>query len=134
MTTTTSLVAATEPTLLKTDVLGRTHRTREQRERILDEYGRSGLSGPKFAALCGVKYQTFANWLQCRKRPRTDPKRKPQRKAAAPVRWLEASVQSSEATSNGLLLELPGGIRTQISHERHIPLAAALVRALQKPC
>ena len=46
-----------------TDVLGRLHRTREQRERILHEYERSGLSGPKFAALCGVKYRTFATWL-----------------------------------------------------------------------
>jgi hypothetical protein len=27
------------------------HRTPEQREQILDEYERSGLSGPKFAAL-----------------------------------------------------------------------------------
>jgi hypothetical protein len=48
------LVSAAEPSagaLIKTDVLGRLHRTREQRERILDEYEWSGLSGPKFAAL-----------------------------------------------------------------------------------
>jgi len=135
MTSTTSLVTATEPTLLKTDVLGRTHRTREQRERILNEYEHSGLSGPKFAALCGVKYQTFANWLQCRKRPRTDAKRKPQRKAAAPVRWLEASVQPDAAsTSAGLVLQLPGGVQAHLSNEQHIRLAAALVRALQKSC
>ena len=74
MTSTTSLVASAEPTepvaLIKTDVLGRMHRTPEQRKKILQEYERSGLSGPKFAALCGVKYQTFASWLQCRKRPR----------------------------------------------------------------
>jgi len=60
MTSTTGLVSAPEPSagaLIKTDVLGRLHRTREQ---ILDEYELSGLSGPKFAALCGVKYQTFA--------------------------------------------------------------------------
>jgi len=66
MTSTTGLVAAPEPTLVKTDVLGRMNRTHEQRQRILDEYERSGLSGPKFAALCGVKYQRFANWLQRR--------------------------------------------------------------------
>jgi hypothetical protein len=54
MTATTGLVSAAEPSagaLIKTDVLGRLHRTREQRERILDEYEWSGLSGPKFAAL-----------------------------------------------------------------------------------
>ena len=138
MTSTTSLVPATEPTehtLNKTDVLGRMQRTREQRERILDEYERSGLSGPKFAALCGVKYQTFANWLQRRKRQRNAyPKRKAQRKAATQVRWLEASVQSTAAFTAGLVLELPGGVRAQLSNAGQIALAAALVRALDTPC
>jgi transposase len=135
MTSTTSLVAATELTLLKTDVLGRTHHTCEQRERILDEYEHSGLSGPKFAALCGVKYQTFATWLQRRKRQRRAyPKRRPQRKVSARVQWLEASVQPAAASAKGLLLQLPGGVRTQISHQHHIALAAALVRALEKSC
>ena len=138
MTSTTSLIPATkptEPTFLKTDVLGRTHRTREQRERILDEYEHSGLSGPKFAALCGVKYQTFATWLQRRKRQRNAyPKRRVQHKVAARVQWLEALVQPTAASTAGLLLQLPGGVRVQISHEQHIALAAALVRALEKPC
>jgi len=135
MTSTTSLVPATELTLLKTDALGRTHHTREQRERILDEYEHSGLSGPKFAALCGVKYQTFATWLQRRKRKRgAYPKRRPQRKVSTRVQWLEASVQPAAASSTGLLLQLPGGVRAQISREHHIALAAALVRALEKSC
>ena len=139
MTSTTSLVAAAEPaepTLIKTDVLGRMQRTPEQRERILDEYERSGLSGPKFAALCGVRYQTFATWLQRRKRQRNAyPKRQPQRKASPRVQWLEASVQPAAAgTGIGLLLQLPGGVRAQISNEHDIALAAALVRALEKPC
>jgi transposase-like protein len=133
MTSTTSLVAATEPTtLIKTDRLGRMHRTPEQRERILDEYERSGLGGAKFAALCGVKYQTFANWLQCRKRQRSG---KSVRKVPTQVRWLEASVQSTgAATHSGLLLQLPGGTQAQITHPAQIVLAAALVRALEKPC
>lgn len=138
MTTTTSLVPATEPletSLIKTDVLGRMHRTPEQRERILDEYEHSGLSGPKFATLCGVKYQTFAAWLARRKGSLPGhPKRPPQRKAATQVRWLEASVQPATASSHGLLLQLPGGARAQISNAHHIALAAALVRALEQPC
>ena len=138
MTSTTSLVTSTDPiesSLIKTDALGRMQRTPEQRERILDEYERSGLSGPKFAALCGVKYQTFASWLSRRKsRCQPHPKRQPQRKAATQVQWLEASVRSAEASSSGLLLQLPGGVRAQISSQSHIPLAAALVRALEKPC
>lgn len=138
MTSTTSLVPATGPTetsLIKTDVLGRMHRTPEQRERILDEYERSGLSGPKFATFCGVKYQTFATWLARRKsQRRAHPKRQLQRKAATQVRWLEASVPSATASNHGLLLQLPGGVRAQIRHESHVALAAALVRALEKPC
>jgi len=124
----------TEPTLIKTDVLGRMHRSPEQRERILAEYERSGLSGAKFAALCGVKYQTFANWLQQRKRTGKR-KRRPQARAVTRVRWLEASVEPAAAPDiSGLLLQLPGGVRAQIRHPHHIALAAALVRALEKPC
>ena len=138
MTSTTNLVPAidaTQPTLIRTDGLGRMQRTPEQRERILDEYERSGLSGPKFAALCGVKYQTFASWLARRKSRRQAPSKHPaQRKPATPVRWLEASVQPAGASTTGLLLQLPGGVRVQISNEHHIPLAAALVRALERPC
>jgi hypothetical protein len=138
MTSTTSLVPASEapqPSLIKTDVRGRMQRAPEQREKILDEYERSGLSGPKFAALCGVKYQTFATWLARRKgRRQAPPKRQPQRKAATQVRWLEASVQPAAASTSGLLLQLPGGVCAQISNEHHIALAAALVRALEKPC
>lgn len=139
MTTTAGLVSAPGPSvgaLIRTDVLGRLHRTREQRERILDEYERSGLSGPKFAALCGVKYQTFASWLQSRKRQRNaSPKRRPERKAAPRVQWIEASVPPTAPSAvTGLLLQLPGGVRAQISNPHHIALAAALVRALEKPC
>ncbi len=138
MTSTSSLVPATapsEPALIKTDVLGRMHRTREQRERILDEYERSGLSGPKFAALCGVKYQTFATWRRRPRRRQAHPQRQPRRKRAPRIQWLEASVQPAPgATVTGLLLQLPGGVRAQLSTPHHIALAAALVRALEKPC
>jgi DNA-binding transcriptional regulator YiaG len=132
MTSTTSLVAASEPTepcLIKTDARGRMQRTPEQRERILDEYERSGLSGPKFAALCGVKYQTFAAWLARRKS-----QRQPRRKAANQVRWLEASVPPAATSASGLLLELPGGVRAPLVNASQVFLAAALVRALEKSC
>jgi len=36
-------------------------------------------------------------------------------------------VQPARAASTGLLLQMPGGVRAQISNECHIPLAAALV-------
>jgi len=138
MTSTTSLVPATEappPSLIKTDARGRMHRTPEQRQRVLDEYERSGLSGPKFAALCGVKYQTFAAWLARRKsQGQAHPKGQPRRKAATQIRWLEASVQPAAASTHGLLLELPRGVRAHLSTEAHVVLVATLVRALEKPC
>jgi hypothetical protein len=92
------------------------------------------LSGPKFAALCGVKYQTFATWLQRRKRHRhAYPKRKPQRATAVRVQWLEASVRpAAPSTVTGLLLHLPGGARAGISNEQQAGLAASLVRILEK--
>lgn len=137
MTSTTSLVAAIEaspPSLVKTDTLGRLRRSSQQRERILEEFEHSGLSGPKFAALCGVKYQTLATWLQRRKGRRASVKGRAKGKAATPVRWLEASVQSRGDCAEDLALQLPGGVRALISHPSHIAWAAALVRALDKPC
>ena len=138
MTSTTSLVPATdtsELSLIKTDALGRLHRTPQQREQILDEYERSGLSGPKFAALCGVKYQTFAAWLARRKsRKLAHRPRRRQPKASPQVRWLEASVQPAATSAAGLVLKLPGGVQAQLINPSHVPLAAALVRALEKSC
>ena len=56
--------------VIKTDVLGRVKTSAERRERLLDEFERSGLSGAKYAELVGVKYRTSATRLQKRKRSR----------------------------------------------------------------
>jgi hypothetical protein len=55
-------------TVLKTDVLGRVKTSARQREAMLDEFERSGLSATKFAAVAGVNYQTFASWVQKRRK------------------------------------------------------------------
>ncbi len=82
METTTGLVTAsestTEPVLLKTDVLGRVKHTVEQREKLLNEFERSEVSGAHFAALAGVKYQTFATWVQVRLQLSREPRPGPQ--------------------------------------------------------
>ncbi|MGB0993821.1 MAG: IS66 family insertion sequence element accessory protein TnpA, partial [Akkermansiaceae bacterium] len=60
-----------EPTgLVKTDCIGRVRVSKEHREQLLDSFEKSPLSGTKFAALHGVNYQTFATWVQKRKRER----------------------------------------------------------------
>lgn len=54
--------------LVRSDCLGRIRVSVSQREAILDACETSGMSGPQFAAHHGVKYQTFATWLQKRRR------------------------------------------------------------------
>ena len=45
-----------EGTVIKTDEVGRVRTPVARRESLLGEFARSGLSGPKFAALAGIKY------------------------------------------------------------------------------
>jgi len=61
-----------EEKILKVDVLGRVRTSREEREAILDEFERSGLPGTRFAKRHGINYQTFATWIQKRKRTRAE--------------------------------------------------------------
>ena len=132
-----------EEAILKTDVLGRVRTPRERREHLLDEFGRSGLSGQKFAALVGIKYPTFATWAQKRRRQRGAYPVVPQRGIPArttdKIRWLEAVVEGgsgsvARASASFLVLHLPGGARVEIGDLKQVELAVALLRALQKPC
>ena len=47
-------VPNSEATILKTDTKGRVQTPPERREKLLDEFERSGLSGAKFAQLAGI--------------------------------------------------------------------------------
>jgi len=121
--------------VLKTDSKGRIQTPAARREQLLDEFERSGLSAAKYAALLGIKYQTFATWAARRRKARP-----PQTPAAPsdPVRWLEAVVQEAStppATAAATLtLHLPGGAHLELAHPQQLPLAAALLRALAQPC
>ncbi len=77
--------------VLKVDVAGRVWTPRARREEVLDEFERSGMAAVKFAAFVGVKYPTFASWVQQRRRARAAGGVGP---AVAPVRWMEALVGS----------------------------------------
>lgn len=133
MTNTTTLAGPEQ--LLKTDVLGRVQTPVERREAILDEFEKSGLSGKKFAAMAGIQYQTFAGWMQKRRRARGDyGKVKAGGKGGAQgrVRWVEAVVAggAGKAGGNALRLELPGGVRLEIADEGQAMLAGRLIREL----
>ena len=107
--------------ILKTDSKGRVHTPKARQERLLDEFARSGLSGPKFARLAGIKYQTFAAWgLRRRKRSVVAAPTK----SAEPVRWLEAVVEQAQNTSgkNPLVVALPGGARLELTESKQLPL------------
>src|SRR5271165_1081733 len=79
-----------EGTILKTDERGRVQTPADRRESLLDEFERSGLSAVKFAALAGIKYQTFAAW-SLRRRRRREAGQTPAPPTGS-VRWLEAVV------------------------------------------
>jgi transposase-like protein len=113
------------------DSRGRVRASKEQRRLILAEFERSGVSGAQFAKRTGLKYSTLAGWLQRYRRT------KPQGRAQ-PMRLLEAVVEPAQpgaAPSAALLvLCLPGGSQVEIADAKQIPLVAALVRELAKPC
>lgn len=50
------------------DRQGRVRTPRRRREALLAEYDRSGLSQAAFARRAGVRYPTFAHWVQERRR------------------------------------------------------------------
>lgn len=108
------------------DMKGRVRTSKEQRRVILAEFARSGLSAAQFARQTGLKYSTFALWVQ-RYRRRKRAERQP------PVRLLEAVVTPAPSLS-ALLVRLPGGAHLELLEVSQVPLAAALVRALEQPC
>src|SRR5579862_9676739 len=109
------------------DSKGRVRATMEQRQVIIAEYERSGVSAAQFAKRSGMKYSTFAGWLARYRRN----KRQGSTRA---VRLLEAVVEESGGDKEPMVLELPGGARMEIKDAGHAALAGALLRALAKSC
>ena len=122
------MTSTTDTTLeiLKQDRRGRVRTPKAKQEAILNEYERSGMSGPDFAQYHGIKYQTFATLVQKRRK----------RKAGGlvvgqgVVSWLEAEVGNEESRSGnpGLVVELAGGARMRVGDEREAKLAAVVLR------
>jgi len=131
----TNMIEAGEPEILKTDKLRRVKTPGVRRESLLDEFERSGLSGQAFATLAGIKYQTFATWVQKRRRQKTGAGRM---KPGDPVRWLETVVEAAQNSGGKklavMVVQLPGGARVEVGDETQAALAAALLRALARSC
>jgi hypothetical protein len=99
---------------------------------LLAEFDRSGVSAARFAEMTGIKYQTFAGWLQERRR----------RAAAAPagpepVTWIEAVAAPAapppalkEPPPVPLKVCLPGGAWMEVACAAQVKTAAGLLREL----
>jgi hypothetical protein len=135
MTTTKATNPGNELTILKPDVRGRMRTSSARREQLLAEFERSGLSGPKFAMLAGIKYQTFATWVQRRQRQLGAAAKVPVATTES-VKWLEAVLASTPPAVAGavLVLQLPGEVHLEVADEKQAVLAARLVQALAKLC
>ena len=123
----------TEEVFLKTDRLGRVHVPSEKRELILDRFESSGLSGQAFAAQIGVKYPTFANWVQKRRRAQGAYANQEREPTKAPVALLEAIVDTPDQSpwqSHGIILETASGLKLHLGDSGDIAQVVALVKAL----
>jgi transposase len=118
--------------ILKTDALGRVRMPPEKREVILDEFERSAMSGQKFAGRIGVNYQTFATWVQKRRKARGQYPKLGRPAKARGLTLVEAVVGSPEPVAGGgVELVTAGGHRIRVKRAEDIALATGLVRALE---
>jgi len=120
--------------ILKQDHLGRVLTPRERREMLLDEFVASGMSGAAFAARVGVKYPTFATWVQKRRRRRTklgDARKHESSRPAGSCRWVEV-VAGNPTTqlATPLVVLLPGGARVELRDAAGVALAVELIGRL----
>ncbi len=124
-------MTATSDSILKADRRGRLCYSPEQRSALVDAYQSSGLSGPRFAAIHGVAYQTLAAWILKRRKAVGPGRPAPLHPAFLSLVPAELEVPSSIGTPIELIL--PGGAKLAITAPGHIPLAAALLRELANP-
>ena len=113
---------AGEAEVLKTDGRRRVRVPVERREALLDEFGKSGMSGARFARLAGIKYATFANWTQARRKAKAQ-----ETLGSGPLRLIEAVMEGGGSGSGGLVIELLGGGRVRVESPLQLRLAAELL-------
>jgi hypothetical protein len=122
-------MTATNHSILKSDRRGRLRYSEDQKSALVEAYQTSGLSGPRFAALHGVNYQTLASWLQKHKQTTCTAVSR-----QTPTPFLLVTTESPSVPHTGPMeLILPGGAKLAITATGHIPLAAALIRELANP-
>jgi hypothetical protein len=125
-------------TPLKADRLGRIRFDARQREKLLEAFERSGMSGAAFARHCGVKYPTFIAWVRKRKRAAREGERpEPAGPAEIVGSLAEVVVGEGGCGAGKLLVRLPGGASLELARTDQARLAAALITQLERhlrPC
>ena len=124
-----------ETLILKTDVLGRVRMPADRREAILDAFEQSGMSGQAFAKHAGIKYSTFATWIQKRRRERDKyPKKKLSELSPPQITFVEAQIEkpSETALPDALEVRTAEGVKLMIRSQNQVALAAELIRSLNK--
>jgi hypothetical protein len=138
MTSTLEVSGAVDGEIFKRDKMGRVRVSRARREALLNEFERGGTSGAQFADYVGIKYSTFATWIQKRQRRASGvgighQSRALKRKRTAPIRWLETMVEAQGKESRPearLRVHLPGGAHLEITNGAQVGLAAVLLENL----
>lgn len=119
--------------VLKRDARGRVRTTAAQRAELLAEYERSGLSGPAFARVTGINYQTFAWWRQEQRKAHSALMPATQPVSPASIRLVEATLPIAPplaVVGAAVNVVLPGGGCVEISHVGQVALVAELLKAL----
>lgn len=110
--------------ILKVDTPKHVRLPKAQREAILDEFERSGLSGTAFAKAHGIKYTTFAGWARKRRK-------NPQRPQLAEI-IVDGQPDSSWSSSSEFRLHLPGEAWITLNDQpEQIQCIAQLLKALK---
>lgn len=125
----------TSSIILKRDTRGRVRTPVERQRALVDEFRQSGLSAMKFAALVGVRYNTFWTWLHKHGEDGAParPRRRRRRQHFVELALGTGLVQTS-GQGRALCLTLPGGASLRLEHRVQVGLAAELLKALSVPC
>ena len=110
--------------LLKLDVLGRARTSRAKRDEILDAFEASGMSGASFSKSHGIRYTTFANWVQRRRKLRSG--------AQETTGFAQVVARAGSAPGATLTIALPGGASVQVHTQGDAATAAVLLREIAR--
>jgi len=116
--------------VLPVDTRGRVRVSVQRREALLSQFDKSGMTGKRFAAWAGIKYQTLCGWLQRRRKAGSQ---QPTATEPKSLQWVEATFEgeSRQAPGRGVLVvHLRGGARMEIADGLSAALAAEVLRSL----